>query len=354
MLKVEIFNKLEESLLKIWNEFEDKNNLHFYSSLHWLQKCSETFKNKKIIIVVVFNDNKAVMIMPFQIKIRYHLKFLEWIGDEVVDFMGPIIDSRFDINKSDFIKLWTHLLKAIEKVDIIFLNKQLKFFNNKKNPFVFFLNNNFKENIYIVDIGKKMHDYYFEKDEYFFKSKKFELKKLEFSDVKFTMDDKISDSKEIFNFIYVNKFINLPKKHTNFKDNLKVFYNSVLNDFNFFKKIRSELSLNVVRNKNNEIIAANLGIICNNIFYYLINSFDKKSSLSKYSPGMILLIKTLEKSFSRNYNEFNFGLGNEFYKKKWSNKTLDISTYFHFCTLFGFLFYTLYHLKKFFLNNTIK
>jgi hypothetical protein len=196
MLKIEIFNKLDENLLKIWNEFEDKNNLHFYSSLYWLKKCTEAFKNKKIIIAVVFNDNEVVMIMPFQIKIRYHLKFLEWIGDEVVDFMGPIIDSRFDINKSDFIKLWTHLLKAIEKVDIIFLNKQLKFFNNKKNPFVFFLSNNFKENIYIVDIGKKMHDYYFEKDEYFFKSKKFELKKLEFSDVKFTMDDKISDSEK--------------------------------------------------------------------------------------------------------------------------------------------------------------
>jgi len=349
MLKVEIFNKLEESLLKIWNELEEKNNLHFYSSLHWLQKCSESFKNKKIIIVVVFNDNKAVMIMPFQIKIRYHLKFLEWIGDEVVDFMGPIIDSRFDINKSDFIKLWSYLLKIIEKVDIIFLNKQLELFNNKKNPFVFFLKNNFKENIYIVDINKKWNDYYFQKRGYFFKSKKLEL-----LNIKFTIDDKISDSKEIFNFIYANKFINLSEKHTYFKHNLKVFYDSVLNDLNFFKKIRSELSLNVVRNKNNEIIAANLGIICNNIFYYLINSFDKKSSLSKYSPGMILLIKTLEKSFNKNYNEFNFGLGNEFYKKKWSNKTLDISTYFDFCTLSGFLFYTLYHLKKFFLNNTIK
>ena len=353
MLKVNIFNKFEDTLIKIWSEFEKKNNVNFYSSLYWLQRCCDFFENHKIIIAVVYNGDRVIMILPLQIKVKYHLKFLEWIGDEAVDFMGPIIDYKTYINKSFFNQIWNTVLQKIEKIDIILLYKQLEFLNNYKNPFVFYLKNSFKENIYINNIDKNWADYYREivnkKSKYNINSS---FKKLELANINFSLDNIAVDPIDIINFIWVNKFPYFYKKKVYSANILKNFYISILKEVDFFKKINCELSLNIIY-RDRKIIAANLGIINNNNFYYLLNSYDNNSPLSKYSPGILLLIKTLEKAYKKGNKQFNFGLGDELYKKKWSTKIANVNTYIYFQSLFGFFFFIFYYIKKNYFFNFI-
>lgn len=62
----------------------------------------------------------------------------------------------------------------------------------------------------------------------------------------------------------------------------------------------------------NKVIAAHIGAIWNNSFYYWIPAYDR--SYSNFAPGRLLLHFLLKETYSRKYSLFDFLLGSENYK----------------------------------------
>ena len=70
------------------------------------------------------------------------------------------------------------------------------------------------------------------------------------------------------------------------------------------------------------------GFLYANTFYYYIPTV-LPNSFNNYKPGKILIIQLIEWCIKNNIKKFDFGLGNEKYKKYFSNKEFlftDIST----------------------------
>ena len=139
--------------------------------------------------------------------------------------------------------------------------------------------------------------------------------------------------------IFLNKLIKQKRKKLE-----KIKKNSLNEeDLNFYK------NLEIFENKqyitqvsglklNGEFIAMHWGVFDKHYYYYLLPSM-KEDSVKQFSPGKLLLYLLIRWSISKKLRFFDFGLGEEIYKKKWSNKTINTYNYIRLKSLKGIFFY---------------
>ena len=71
----------------------------------------------------------------------------------------------------------------------------------------------------------------------------------------------------------------------------------------------------------------------------------KEKNLSKFSPGRLLISLLIRWSISKKLKIFDFTLGDEAYKKDWSNDSNPLYNYIQLTSLRGFILYFLIKLK---------
>lgn len=93
------------------------------------------------------------------------------------------------------------------------------------------------------------------------------------------------------------------------------------------------------------------GIIFRKTYYYYIIS-NIRSVYDRYSPGRLLVHFLIRFCIKKKFFFFDFLLGDENYKKNWSNETNKIFYYIKVIKLKGWL--NFYILKRIFRNFFIK
>ena len=73
---------------------------------------------------------------------------------------------------------------------------------------------------------------------------------------------------------------------------------------------------------NGEIISACYSLLCGDVFYYWIPSFD--ATIKSVSLGKLHIKMLLEKSFESDIRYFDFMGGNEPYKYQWQTRSTDV------------------------------
>mgnify|MGYP001418404268 CR=1 FL=1 len=96
---------------------------------------------------------------------------------------------------------------------------------------------------------------------------------------------------------------------------------------------------------NGEFVAMHWGIVANNYYYYLLPSM-KGGGVKRFSPGKLLLSLLIRWSISKKLKFFDFGLGEESYKKNWSNKTVNIYNHIKLNRLKGIPFYLMLQARQ--------
>ena len=133
------------------------------------------------------------------------------------------------------------------------------------------------------------------------------------SSLLFKFAENSEEQKKVLNFIIKNKVIQYQSTNAwNIFQNLGnrfFFLNGNLN-------LRQNLSISYI-SYDDEIIAAHLGYVYMETFYYLFPAYNLR--YKKYSPGKILLNFLINHSKLNGINYFDFTIGSETYKKNWSN-----------------------------------
>jgi CelD/BcsL family acetyltransferase involved in cellulose biosynthesis len=91
---------------------------------------------------------------------------------------------------------------------------------------------------------------------------------------------------------------------------------------NFYKKVAEEYQAKgwldiAILLLNGQVIAYSYSFIWGGEYFYYNPAHDPK--FSDYSPGTLLLIYILEKSFNSRFKRFDFGRGDLFYKSYWAD-----------------------------------
>lgn len=343
-LRFKIFNNINEDLENLWQEFENNNIHHFFQKIQYI-KYQMNKKNNQYFFVIIYFKEKIIAILPLEIENKFSIRILQWIGTSESDYCGAIFQNfeNIGIDKKIFLNLWKKILDNIKTYDLILLNKQCSRIGEIINPFAQHLNSIKISKIFLIKLPEEENDYfqnienkkfineYHRTEKKLFKDNTVEFKHYEILDNKIKPSDIIKKKSEILHEQKIKNFLN--------KDMMDFFDN-------FQKKYPNLLKVSVIE-INREIIAANLGIIYNHRFYYFMPVlFSNK--YNKFSPGKVLIKFLIKWNISKKIKIFDFGLGDENYKKYWSNYTGNLLIHLDFKSIKGFISYLLIRFYLFF------
>lgn len=125
-------------------------------------------------------------------------------------------------------------------------------------------------------------------------------------------------------------------------DNYRDFYHKLgeasCNESKNFRAHISSLMLNGKR------ISTHFGVSRNDTFYYMLPAIDL-GDFQKYSPGKIHLFNLLKESHSEGCRVFDFTIGDEGYKKYWSNQESLIYTVYRTFSFTGYIYLQMMNFK---------
>lgn len=344
--KIEIFSRPNEKLKKNWQDFEKKSFGYCFQTYDWFENWTKNFRSSEndiLCVAVVSNQDKILLILPLEIIKRYNLKILQWLGDKHADYFSPIICKDFNLSKDDFNDLWRQIRESIPTFDLIFFMKQPKLIENTKNPFVFFLKNHRDSSIYNILLPKTWNEYSQNILKKKFRTQNLRSKKLlkKLGKISFKIIYKQSEKINYISELFIQKNKQLRSaSSTSFFDNKDINFYKGFEDCNL-RTIKTHISYLKLDGK---LIAAHWGIVHKNRFYYLVPSLDAKD-LSKYSPGRLLISLLIKWSISKRIDIFDFTLGDENYKKSWSNNGSQLYNYVYLNSFKGFFLFMLLKTK---------
>ncbi len=347
-LRYKIFNEITEDLENLWIEFEKNNNHHFFQKLAIIKNQLNIKKKNRYLFIIIYLEEKIIAILPFEIESKFSFKILQWIGTKEFDYCGAIFSNfeQIGINKQDFLILWNKILDEIKNFDLVLLNKQFNEIDNVPNPFVKYLKTLNKSKIFLIKLPKNETEYFnnIENKKFINEFSRTEKKLLENNTVEFkhysSNDNKIKPSDIIKKKAEILK----TQKKNNFLDqSMMEFFD------NLQKKHPDFLKLSVIE-INKQIVAANIGLVNNfRFYYYMPVLFTNK--FNKFSPGKILIKSLIKWNIDNDMKTFDFGLGDENYKKYWSNSSNILSVHLDFKSIKGLILYLFVRCYLFLKNN---
>lgn len=339
-----IDNEINQEFRLQWAELEKNSYFNLFQSIEWIEYWNKIFIETKNchynpFYVSVYHNETLVLVLPLCIeKNIFNIKILKFIGDPYNDICFPIIKKNYNFDFNNFNLCFEEFLKKNKnKFDLIYLKNLLNYNNFSKNPL---LQNKriFKSDInywihlkdwqiYLNEIGVGKNNE---------TNKKIKnLKKK--GELRFEFDNK-SKKTDILNFIIHHKnkqFIKKKKRNIFYYEKNRKFIENLKE---FKPAIFSYLSL------NDEIISAHVGYLHNYNFYHIMptHNIDYK----KFSPGTILLSNMIKSCCEeKGIKNFDFTIGSENYKKKWSNNQSYLYSYLYYNSFKGFVCNLLFKFK---------
>lgn len=327
-----VFNKFEEKLEQDWKSLENEAKHFFFQKFVFIKTIVETFNGTNINIVVVYEKNKPIAIFPLEIKRYNQIKILQWIGTNQSDYCCPVVNNKKFVNERDFKKIWNEILDTIKDYDIIFLNKQPEYIEQTLNPFAVFIQNTHYSIIYQIKLVFSENDYLS-----LVENKKFS------SELRRTKKKLLEKYKVMFKTLFLAKQKDLIEKIL-LKKNSYLKKKKISNSVNeslidFYKKLSDLCPEKLVAGLiqvDGKTIAASIGIIENKRFYYLVPVIFYEE-FNSFSPGKILINYLINWTIKNDLKVFDFGIGEETYKKYWSNYSTRIFRHLDYRGAKGFL-----------------
>jgi len=338
MYSYKIFNSVNEECKNIWKKVETNSYSNFFQSFDFIQEIINKDK-LNVKIVFIFDKNEIIAILPLEIKKYFIFNVLQWIGTNYADYCNPLLANNIeDLDKDTFLKTWKAILNDLGKIDLIFLNKQLTYIQDVENPFIKFFKTSLFSKIYLIELKNKFDDY---KEEIKKKDKKhhYEVHRtlLKLEKLKNLYSYKFSVKNSFENNINFKEIIKTKIDTLNKKNKLNSFFIDVFENLITLNKIRF-LSMEI--KVNEQVMSKCFSFIYKNIFYYYIPTIYSKD-FNNYKPGKVLIIEIIKWCILNNIKKFDFGLGEENYKKHFSNKVIYMHRYLKFITLKGIILYSI-------------
>lgn len=343
-MEVVVKKKFDQELKEIWQNFEEQNKHIIFQSYLWNKNIFEylhkDLQKLELTILIVKKKDDILAIFPFVVKKFFFFNIVSWLGDEFSDYLGPIIKNNI-IQTKELNEIYEAFYKTLKTNDIIYLKNIIDDENIIFNPYLKISNVKKTSNVYGIKIQTSWNNY--------------------------LLSNNLTKTQERINY-YIRKLNNISNfsffiAHNN-EEKKKIIIDTIKNkkklsnsqskknleDFFLQSENLNNLHCSCLRLDNGKIISSNIGILQNNKFIYFYPSYVDDKNFSKYSIGKVLLYYLIKYSFEKKIDYFDFGIGNEEYKKKWSNYNVSTYEYLYPISITGYLYKTAKVVKNIFQN----
>lgn len=329
LMKIDIHKSFSAELEKEWIALE-KHSLavtpfQSYAWLsHWFKEVGSSVNKMEPAIVRVSIDNMPHLILPFGIRLKKGVKILEWMGGIQTDYMLPLSLKGSSILANDFEKTWSLINEKLPPYDLMYLTKQPDLIGDIANPFVTIFPHKDLTNSHQA-ILEDTWERYVDNN----------VSKKVLADTR-RQRKRLSTLGKLRFIVAENKSkINEITKTMIFQKGRRFNETGIWNMFEIkeyrrlYKNLDQELGcLGKVHCSalylDEKIIATHWGFLSSNCFYYIMPSHDG-GSFAKFSPGKLLLENLIKLCIEIGIQAFDFTVGDETYKKIWTNSTYVLS-----------------------------
>jgi CelD/BcsL family acetyltransferase involved in cellulose biosynthesis len=328
-----------------WKAFERHADCTVFQTFDWLAAWQRHIgARNKTVPAVIFgcHDNGTLLfILPFAIEIKGLVRRLTWLGSDLCDYNAPLLAEHFPehVDADRFVLLWQDIIGRLRatprfRFDLVDLQKMPETIGGQSNPFLNLQVLANPSGAYVANLGNDWDAFYAEKRSSSTRKKeRQQLKHLaQHGDIRFvdmqsgddiarTLDTLIAQKTRAFARMGVEDIFTRPGYREFFRD---IVTAPGMRDLSHVSRL----------DVGSTMAAANLGLRFRDCYYLIVSSYHD-GEFTRFGPGRAHLHELLRHAIGRGFRRFDFTIGDEPYKRDWSDTELRLYDHLAAVTLCG-------------------
>jgi CelD/BcsL family acetyltransferase involved in cellulose biosynthesis len=329
----------------LWRDFETRAAYTFFQSFAWLEAWQRHVGALTGVVPAVVTGTgrggTTLFVMPLAISRRGPVRELTFLGSELCDYNAPLLDPEFEtlLGGAGFLELWPRILKRIKTepglaFDMINLAKMPAVVGAQPNPLLVLRTDANPSGAYATRLGDDWETLYQQKRSSSTRKKeRQQLRQLaEFGEIRFVDTLEGEQRAKTLDVLFAQKaqsFARMGVRNIFAKTgHRELFSDFVLDPANRHLVHLSRLEVGTT------IAAASIGFIAEGRYSLVISSYDD-GEISRVGPGRVHLHELLRHAIRNGFAVFDFTIGDEAYKKDWSDGRLTLHDHLSAATVRG-------------------
>jgi len=345
-VELQVYGNLSE-VEREWKAFERHADRTVFQSFDWLAAWQRHIGARRGAVPAIVlgrdGDGELLFILQLAIETRRLARRLCWLGSGLCDYNAPLLAENFSdrVSAERFIRAWGDAVKLLQanprfRFDLIDLQKMPEAIGGQRNPFLDLDVLDHPSGAYVANLGTDWDQFYAAKRSSATRKKeRKQLKHLgEHGEVRFvdvvdaddiarTLATLMSQKSRAFARMGVEDLFTRP----GYRD----FFLAIATDPAMRELIHvSRLDVGATT------AATNVGLKSRDCYYLILSSYDD-GALSRFGPGRAHLHELLRHAIGSGFRQFDFTVGDEPYKRDWSDTEVKLYDYLAAATLRGSL-----------------
>ena len=339
-----------------WRRFEQRADCTVFQSFTWLSTWLCHIgqpKGTRAAIAVGRDDHgELLFILPLAVERHGLVRTLTWLGSDNNDYNAPLLAPHLLqlISGKDFLALWRHILQRIQseqhwRFDLIEFVRMPATLGHKPNPFLGLPVSPHPDHAYRTHLNADWETFYASKRspstrgrERTKRNRLSAMGAIEFAtstgseEIARSVDTLISQKKLSFARMGARNIFERP--------GWSAFYRALASDSGAcdFAHV-SRLDVGSAAG------AVNLGLIFQGTYYHLLASHSD-GDMARFSPGAVHLQELMRYAIARGCADYDFTIGDESYKRDWSETQAVLFDHVSAARVRGALFAPIFRLQS--------
>jgi D-aspartate ligase len=326
-----------DSVEALWRSFERVADCTPYQSFEWLAAWQRHIgacdRACPVVAVAAFADGEPAFLLPLAVEPSYASRRLCWLGQDLNDYNAPLLAKNFSraVTAQSFLAAWRELQARIQRepalrYDWIELEKMPPQVGAQLNPFCQLATAANPSGAYAAELGSDWKQFYADKRSSATRRRDRTKRKhlSEFGAIGFVTDTDAATVTHTLQILMQQKSRQFA--HRGIAD---MFARPGWREF-FLDVALNPATRDLVHVSRVQIgehcAAANLGLTFGGAYYHMLASYDD-GELSRYGPGALHLRELLAYAIGRGLRRFDFTIGDEPYKREWSDSAITLWDY---------------------------
>jgi CelD/BcsL family acetyltransferase involved in cellulose biosynthesis len=328
-VEIEVHHQLD-AIEREWRLFEQGADCTGFQAFDWLATwCRHigVMTRAQPAIVVGRQGGAMLFILPLAVT-PGAVRRLTWLGSDLCDYNGPLLAPGMasQMTPEEFLGLWREICRRLQsdprtRHDLVELTKMPERVGGQANPFLALSAGLNPSNAYVADLFGTWAEYYDAKRSSSTRRRdRSKLKRLgEIGEVRFVTPQERGEIERSVDVLMEQKarsFARMGVANMFARPGWGEFFTAIATDE------RSRHLVHVSRLDVGSLWSAvNLGLVFRGTYCHVLASYDD-GEISRFGPGAAHLRDLLRYSIEHGLKHFDFTIGDERYKREWSDRTL--------------------------------
>jgi CelD/BcsL family acetyltransferase involved in cellulose biosynthesis len=320
-----------------WRAFEARADCTPFQTYDWLANWQRDVGALcgTVPAIVVGRRPEVVVILPLAIERRGPVRRLTFLGSALCDYNAPLIGEDLALGPEDFAGLWQRavaLLRADPRFvfDLIDLAKMPEAVGGQRNPFLDLPVLPHPSSAHVANLDGEWEPFYAaRRSAATRKRERRQLKQLAgHGDVAFIEPQDAQGIRRTIDVLIAQKGRSLRRMGVE---------NFLLRPGNrrFFHSVAADPANHVSRlDVGSTVAAASLGLKFRDSYYLVLSSYYD-GDIARFGPGRAHLNELIQHAINKGFRRFDFTIGDEPYKRDWSDTEMRVFDHLAAATLRG-------------------